>query len=47
MDTDLQPNAEQPRLTPKVNAFAGAASVFIGVYRWFQRFNCRFWDKRF
>ena len=29
MDTDLQPNAEQPRLTRKVNAFAG---VCISVY---------------
>jgi len=29
MDTDLQPNAEQPRLTRKVNAFVG---VCISVY---------------
>jgi len=29
MDTDLQPIAEQPRLTRKVNAFAG---VCISVY---------------
>jgi len=29
MNTDLQPIAEQPRLTRKVNAFAG---VCIGVY---------------
>ena len=29
MDTDLQPIAEQPRLTCKVNAFAG---VCISVY---------------
>ena len=29
MNTDLQPNAEQPRLTRKVNAFAG---VCISVH---------------
>ena len=42
MNTDLQPIAEQPRLTRKVNACAGVASVFICVYLWFHRFNCRF-----
>jgi len=29
MDTDLQPNAQQPRLTRKVSAYAG---VCISVY---------------
>ncbi|MEI7940570.1 MAG: hypothetical protein WCK27_28160 [Verrucomicrobiota bacterium] len=43
MDTDLQPNAEQSHLTHRVNAFAG---VFISVYLWFHRFNCRFWVHR-
>ena len=42
MDTDLQPIAEQTRLTRKVNAMAG---VCISVYLWFHRFNCRFQGK--
>ena len=40
MNTDLQPIAEQPRLTRKVNAFAGVC-ISVPVYLWFQRFNCR------
>ena len=34
MDTDLQPIAEQPRLTRKVNAFVG---VCISVYPYYYR----------
>jgi len=41
MDTDLQPVAEETRLTREVKSFAVSASVFICVYLWFHCFNCR------
>jgi hypothetical protein len=38
MDTDLQPIAEQTRLTREVRSSDG---VCISVYLWFHCFNCR------
>ena len=48
MNTDLQPNAEQPRLTRKVNAFAGvciSVHLCLSVVSAFQLPNLGSWQQ--
>ena len=47
MDTDTQLTAEQTVLTREVSFSGSSASVFIGVYLWFNSLNCRIEVQRF